>query len=229
MNRLPESERPIEKFLKNGAKSLSDAELLAVILRTGSIEKNSIQLAQQILTGRQNNLLNLYQMTLEELLEIPGIGKVKAVQLKVAAELSRRIAMTEKSTNVQMANPKTVADYYMEQMRHLSGEQFRAAFFDAKCRFLGDTVISEGSVSETTVSVRDLFKCTLNYNAVTMILIHNHPSGDPTPSRQDLVFTRRIREISESLGIKVSDHIIIGDHRYFSFAEEDMFRYSEDA
>lgn len=219
VNQLPESERPIEKFIKSGADSLSDAELLAVILRTGSAEQNAIQLAQRILTGRQNNLLNLYELSYRELLAIPGIGRVKAAQLKAVAELSRRIAATTRKDQLRMMNSSAVADYYMEQLRHLQYEKFLAAFFDAKCAFLGDAVISRGSVSETSISVRDLFKCMLDCNAATMILVHNHPSGDPAPSRQDIRFTDRIGQMSQELGVSVADHIIIGDQRYYSFRD----------
>ena len=133
LKNLPESERPYERFRALGAESLSDAELLAIILKTGTKDMTSLELARSLLSSCQGNLLNLYELTYEDLLELKGIGPVKAIQLKAVAELSRRIARTNRGYQLQMNNPKTIADYFMEDMRHHRVEVFKGAFFDAKC------------------------------------------------------------------------------------------------
>ena len=216
---LPESERPYEKFLKRGAGSLSDAELLAIIIKSGTKERNSLDIARTLLSGGHGNLLNLYEFSYEEFLKIPGVGKVKAIQLKAIAELSRRIAQTNSGYHISMKDPSSIADYYMEQMRHLKKEFLICAFFDAKCNFIGDARISVGSTSYAYVSPKDILRKALERNATQLVLLHNHPSGDPTPSADDIRITRRLRECAQILDLVLSDHIIIGDNRYFSFLE----------
>lgn len=216
---LPVSERPYEKCLMAGTQALSDAELLAVILKSGSREWNAVQLAQQILQADSRNLLNLYHMSVEELMRFPGIGKVKAIQLKCVAELSRRITQTDRRERVSLRDARSVAEYYMERLRHEPREQLLVSMFDSKCHLLGDHVIATGSVRAVLGSPRDIFLQVLEKKAVAFILLHNHPSGDPYPSREDIQLTRRIRECGELLDIELSDHIIIGDNRYYSFRE----------
>lgn len=220
MKNLPESERPYEKFLHSGPSSLTDAELIAVIIKSGTSGRTAMEVARDLLTYRQRNLLNLYEYSFDELCHFKGIGRVKAIQLKCITELSGRIARTQRGYHIQMSSPATVADYYMEQMRHRKEEALWAAFFDAKCNFLGDSEISVGSVNYAYVSPRDVFRKALECNAVFLILLHNHPSGDPTPSEDDRHVTRRIISCGELLGVELADHIIIGDNCYFSFKEE---------
>uniref|UniRef100_UPI004056F0DF RadC family protein n=1 Tax=Agathobacter sp. TaxID=2021311 RepID=UPI004056F0DF len=222
MKNLPESERPYEKFLKYGEQSLSDAELLAIILKSGTQQATSLDIARKLLQGRHNNLLNLYECSFQDLTDIPGIGKVKAIQLKAVAELSKRIARTNSGYHLNMNMPSTIAEYYMEQMRHRREEVLVCAFFDGKCHFIGDDIISMGSVNFAYVSPRDIFRKALMHNAVLLILLHNHPSGDPTPSEDDIRITRRIAYNAAMLGIEMADHIIIGDKRYYSFKEHNQ-------
>ncbi len=219
MKNLPESERPYEKFLKYGEQSLSDAELLAIILKSGTQKETSLDIARKLLQGYHNNLLNLYACSFQELTEISGIGKVKAIQLKAVAELSKRIAKTHSGYSLNMNMPSTIAEYYMEQMRHRSEEILVCAFFDGKCNFIADEIISMGSVNFAYVSPRDIFRKALMHNAVLFILLHNHPSGDPTPSEDDLRITKRIAYNATMMNIEMADHIIIGDKRYYSFKE----------
>lgn len=216
---LPESERPYEKFLKYGEQSLSDAELLAIILKSGTKKETSVEIARNILKGHHNNLLNLYDCSFQELTEFSGIGKVKAIQLKAVAELSKRIAKTYSGYQLNMNMPSTIAEYYMEQMRHRREEILICAFFDGKCNFIADEIISMGSVNFAYVSPRDIFRKALMHNAVLFILLHNHPSGDPTPSDDDLRITKRISYNAGMMNIEMADHIIIGDKRYYSFKE----------
>lgn len=216
---LPESERPYEKFSKMGTSALSDADLLAIILKSGTKEQSSLDLARQLLSDYHGNLLNLYDLSYEKLLEFPGIGPVKAMQLKAVAELSLRIAETRSGYCLCLDSPLSIADYYMEQLRHRKEEQFVCAYFDNRCHFLGDDVLSVGDVSQTVVSPRDIFMKALARHAVSIVVLHNHPAGDPSPSAEDREVTLRLRECSELLGIMLTDHIIIGDNCYFSFHE----------
>lgn len=216
---LPISERPYEKCLQEGAQALSDAELLAVILKSGSRDMNAVALAQHILQADGNNLLNLYHMSVEELMLFPGIGKVKAIQLKCVAELSKRIARTDRKDRICLSNAASVAAYYMERLRHEQAEQLLISMFDAKCHLIGDMLISTGTVDHVIASPRDIFVRLLEKKAVYFILLHNHPSGDPTPSREDFAMTERMKACGELMDLNLSDHIIIGDNNYYSFRE----------
>ena len=216
---LPVSERPYEKCLLAGPQALSDAELLAVILKSGCRKMNVVALAQTILQADGKNLLNLYHMSVEELMRFPGIGKVKAIQLKCVAELSRRIARTDRSQRVCLSDAESVAAYYMERLRHEPQEQLLVSMYDTKCHLMGDSVIATGSVSAVLSSPREIFLQLFEKKAVSFILLHNHPSGDPSPSREDFALTQRLKACGELLDVELSDHIIIGDNRYYSFRE----------
>lgn len=219
---LPESEKPYEKCLRYGAGSLSDAELLAVIIRTGTKGKKSVEVAQELLSRREKNLLNLYRLSVKELEDIPGIGTVKAVQLKCLAEIAKRVAKAVRIHEVALASPSSVAAYYMEELRHEEREKLMLCMFDSQCRLLGDEILSVGTVSESLISPREIFRRALAEQAVYVILLHNHPSGASYPSAQDKIVTRRVKECGEMIGIHLSDHIIIGDNQYFSFKEENL-------
>lgn len=217
---LPQSERPYEKFLAYGIEALSDAELLAIILKTGTRNATSIDIARELLSRGQGNLLNLYELPYEELKKINGIGKVKAIQLKAIAELSKRIAKTNRGYDINMRYPASIANYFMEEMRHYKKEVLIGAFFDAKSNFLGYDKISVGSTSFAYVSPKDIFRKALEKNATLIVLLHNHPSGDPTPSRDDNRVTKRIKDAAVLIGLELVDHIIIGDNQYYSFYEQ---------
>jgi len=223
MKEMPESEQPCEKCYQYGAQSLSDAELLAVILRSGTKGLTALQLAQTILAQKNKNLLNLIDMNQEEMRQIPGIGRVKAVQLKCIAELAGRIAKTSRSKDVCLNEPASIAAYYMETLRHEPKEKLILAMFDAKSNLLGDEVISIGTATYSLVSPREIFLKALEYQAVHIVLLHNHPSGDPSPSEADINVTKRVTECGDILGIVLADHIIIGDNRYISFRENGLF------
>ncbi len=219
---LPSSEKPYEKCLQYGPGYLSDAELLAVIFRTGTRGSTSVELAQQVLAEGNGNLLNLYDYSIERLLKINGIGKTKAVQLKCIAEISRRIAATKRRRTLCFRNPASIAEYYMESYRHEKKEHFVVCMFDSKCHFLGDSTISIGSVNASLVSPREVFLKALQAEAVYIILLHNHPSGQPEPSREDAYVTERIADCGKMLQIELNDHIIIGDNNYYSFRENGL-------
>ncbi len=219
---LPDSERPYEKCLHYGPQRLSDAELLAVIFRTGTQGATSIELARQILAEGNRNLLNLYSYDCKRLMEIPGIGMVKAVQLKCIAEISRRIAQAVRIQRVVFDQPASIADYYMERLRHEEKEQVIVCMFDSKCHLLGDSVLSIGTSNASLISPRDVFIQALRAQAISIILLHNHPSGNPMPSREDARITERVAACGRLLQIRLADHIIIGDNNYYSFREKGL-------
>lgn len=216
---LPDSEKPYEKYMKSGPASLSDAELIAVIIRSGTCGRKSIEVAQDFLNRKNRNLLNLYEISHEDMMKIPGIGKVKAIQLKCIAELSERIARTKYYEKVRLGDAKSIAGYYMERMRHEKQERLLLAMFDSKCRLMEDAVLSIGSATSAFVVPREIFLTALRAGAVHIVLLHNHPSGDPSPSANDDAVTLRLAECGNLLGIPLSDHIIIGDNSYYSYYE----------
>ncbi len=222
MKELPESEQPYEKCIKYGPEYLSDAELLAVFIRTGMKGRTSTELAQQFLAEGNKNLLNLYDYSLLSLMRIPGIGRVKAVQLKCIGEISRRIAKAVRIKGVSFDNPALVADFYMEKLRHEKQECFAACLLDSKGRYLGERILTIGSVNASIVSPRDLFIQALQAQAASIIILHNHPSGEPQPSREDMHVTKCIAECGKMLQIELIDHIIIGDNKYYSFREKGL-------
>ncbi|MBC7958324.1 MAG: DNA repair protein RadC [Vallitaleaceae bacterium] len=216
---LPTSERPYEKLEKYGATILSDAELLAIIIKSGTQKERSIDLAHRVLTLNKRGLAGIHQTSLNELESISGIGRVKAIQIKAIAELSTRIAKTNALQKVQISSPGSVANIYMEEMRHLQQEHLKIVLLDTKNNIMSDHTLSVGTVNASLINPREVFIHALKNLAVHMIILHNHPSGDPTPSKEDISITKRIIEASDIIGIKLLDHIIIGDGNYISLKE----------
>lgn len=215
---------PYEKFEKYGAETLTDAELLAIIIRTGTQDSNSVELGKKVLalgtgSGQTSGILSLHHLTLKELMNIKGIGKVKAIRIKCVTEFSRRIAMETFKKGIRFDKPSTIADYYKEQLRHLEVEQVLLIMTDGKNQFLKDCVISSGTVNMSLISPREIFLTALKMQAVNILLVHNHPSGDPTPSKDDIEITKRIHVASQIMNIPLVDHIIIGDNTYMSLKE----------
>jgi len=219
---LPDSEKPYEKFLNYGPESLSDAELLAVIIKSGTNGLKSVEVAQNFLNQKNRNLMNLFDVSYEEMLHMKGIGKVKAIQLKCIAELSNRITTTRYVQRVALRDARTIAMYFMEKLRHETQELLVLCMFDSKCRLLAEEVISKGSVNSSIVPPREIFLTALQRRAVHIVLLHNHPSGISVPSKEDDEVTRRIAECGQLIGIPLSDHIIIGDHNYYSYRESGL-------
>lgn len=217
-----EEYRPYEKCLKYGAGSLTDAELLAVIIRTGTRGVSSVELARRILSlsKKEQGLLGICHLTGQELMQLDGVGKVKAIQILCIGELSKRIATCQARRGLSFTDPGTVADYYMEQLRHEEQEVMVCMMLDTKNHLIGEELISKGTVNASLVTPRELFLAALRFHAVYLILVHNHPSGDSAPSQADIDLTGRIRQAGELLGIFLLDHIIIGDCQYFSFQEK---------
>lgn len=216
---LPVSERPYEKLEKFGAGVLSDAELIAIIIKSGTQKERSIDLAQKVLSLSKRGLAGIHQMSLKELESISGIGRVKAIQIKAIAELSTRISKTSALQKIQIGSPASVAGIYMEEMRYLEQEHLKLVLLDTKNNIICDHVVSVGTVNASLVNPREVLIYALKHGAVHMIILHNHPSGDPSPSREDISITKRILEASDIIGIKLLDHIIIGDGNYISLKE----------
>ena len=212
MKGLPISERPYEKVLEKGPVSLSDAELLSVILRSGTKNIPVRDMAEEILNaGNPPGLAGLLHGTVEDYKEIRGVGEVKAIQLACIGELSARIwkaAASEKT--IVFDAPSKVAAFYMEEMRHLEQENLKLLLLNTKNILLRDITVSRGTVNASCATPR-------------IILLHNHPSGDPAPSREDCLFTERVREAGSLVGVPLLDHIIIGDNSYVSLRERGIF------
>ena len=223
MKALPDTEMPYEKCWANGAESLTDEELLSVILRTGSKDEPAIEMSRNMLAGfGKKGLLGLYHCTAKELTQLRGIGRVKAIQLKCVAELSVRIAKLQARSSLCFTDPETVADYYMEEFRHEEQEKLKLLMLDNRGGLQAEEVISKGTVNATMITPREIFVSAVSHHAVSIILLHNHPSGDPTPSGEDLRMTQRIKECGELMGIELLDHIIIGDQIAVSFRQEKL-------
>ena len=221
MKELPHDERPYERCVKSGPEHLSDAQLLAVILRTGSTQESVLELAARILElgGPGEGILGLLHLSLPELMSVKGIGQVKAIQLQCIGELSRRIWKRKAiKSPVRFNDPAQVA----EDLRHKEQEEFHMMLFNTKQNMIGDVALSKGTVNASLATPREIFIQALKFQAVSLILVHNHPSGDPEPSREDVLLTRRVEEAGRVIGIPVLDHIIIGDGTYVSMKERGL-------
>ena len=220
-------EKPYERFDIFGAESLTDAELLAIILRTGTKGSDAVELSRKVLElGKypRTGLLGLYDIDTSSLQKISGIGKVKAVKLKALAEISRRMHEARLAEGFNVSNASSVASYYMERMRHNKFEMVLLLSIDSKGKILRESEISRGSVNRSLVSVRSIMMEALDAEAVHLILMHNHPSGDPKPSKEDDDLTRKLSESCKLMEIPLLDHIIIGDNLYYSYNESGFLR-----
>lgn len=219
---LPQDMRPYEKAVKYGVESLSDSELLAIILRSGTRHKNSVELAGEVLDrlGGEHGLAGLMNADYSSLTDIEGIGMVKALGLLSVGELSARIAKSTARERLNFDSPATIAQYYMEQLRHCDKEQVILMLLDNQMGLIKEIVLSVGTVNASLVSAREVFVTACRYQAVYIVLVHNHPSGDATPSRNDIEVTAKIQKAGEMVDIQLIDHIIIGDQTYTSFREK---------
>ncbi len=219
------TELPYEKFLTLGANALTEAELLAIILRTGTRNCPALELAQKVLSlagGKGNRLNCLHHLTLRELMDIPGIGEVKAVKIKCLSELAMRMAREKAAGMLHFDMPGTVADYYMERMRHQEKEIILLLLLDNKLKLIEEYMISLGTVRASLLSTREVFLAAFKCRASNLMLLHNHPSGEPKPSPLDIAVTRKIKEAGELMDIPLIDHIILGDGCFISMKEEDL-------
>lgn len=216
---LPEEERPREKLLKYGAESLSDAELLAIIIRIGSKERTAVELSQDIL-HYFGGLRALNYLSIRELTQIKGLGPAKAIQLKAVVELSKRLASLSREAREVIKSPQDVAQLLMPELRFLTQEVFKLVLLDIKNQVIAMPMVSKGGLSSSIVHPREVFKEAIKHSSAAIILVHNHPSGIPEPSRDDISITKRLVDSGKIIGIDVLDHIIIGDGIFTSMKEE---------
>lgn len=219
-NEICINERPYEKVKLFGPGSLSDSELLAIFIRSGNKNKSCIDIAKELLgeNAYDDGLLRITTKTYEDLQKVSGIGEVKAIQLVCMLEISKRIWRSTKRENLIFTDSKSVADYYMESLRHKSTEVTKVLYLNTKCMLIKEQDISSGTINASLITPREIYIQALNNNAVNIILMHNHPSGDPTPSESDDVVTRNVCAAGNILGVNMLDHIIIGDNKYYSYA-----------
>jgi DNA repair protein RadC len=219
LRELPIGERPRERMLAQGAQALSNAELLAILLRTGTVAESAVRLAERILR-ESGSLRSLTDMRLEQLTAIKGVGPAKALQIQAGIELGRRLARSSMEERPVIRSPHDAADLLMEELRYLNKEHFICLFLNTKNHVIGQETISVGTLNATIVHPREVFRPAITRNCASVICAHNHPSGDPTPSTEDLELTSRLVEAGEIVGIEVLDHLIIGDRSFTSLKEK---------
>jgi len=218
----PEDERPRERLLKFGAEHLSTAHLLAIILRTGGKKKSAIELAREML-NHFKNLKEIEDASITEFKDIKGIGSAKLAQIKAALELGRRFLRSGADHAVQspsFKNSREVYEYFRPRFFGLKKEKFLCAMLDTKNRMFKEAVVSDGTLTSSPVHPREVFRYAIKEAAASVLFVHNHPSGDPNPSGDDISITKRLVETGKIIGIHVVDHVIIGDSRYFSILEK---------
>ncbi|MBR2274441.1 MAG: DNA repair protein RadC, partial [Lachnospiraceae bacterium] len=210
MKELPPDERPYEKCFKRGAEILSDAELIAVIIKTGTESAPSLEVARKVLEmpDGTTNILALQHRSVASLMKVPGIGMVKAVTLKCVAEIAKRTATAKFTKGIDFRMAADIASYYGESIKHLDVEKTKLICLNASNRPICDEIVSSGLVNQTLISAREIFKIAIENGAVRIVLMHNHPGGNPTPSRQDLEMTEQLKEAGHLMNIELLDHII---------------------
>lgn len=213
---LPELERPLEKCLSLGAESLSNSELIALLINSGTSKRSAVDLAEEVLARSRDGISYLRESSLEELMSIKGIGCSKAARIIAAVELGKRIASRQIKKGMKIEDDEDVAELFMEDMRQLKKEIFKALLLDSKGGVISVETVSIGELSSTIVHPREVFCQAVKKSAAAIVFVHNHPSGDPMPSGEDIATTERLSECGRLLGIKVVDHLIIGDGRYMS-------------
>lgn len=214
----PLEERPRERMIREGAEALSNQELLAILLRTGTHRESVLQLASRLLK-EIGSIRRLYDISIDELMQIKGIGQAKAVQIKAGVELGRRVAQKAKEQAV-IRSPQDAAAYLIERLQLESQEKFYCLYLNTKNQVVFEKTVFVGSLNASIVHPREVYKEALKWSAASIIVAHNHPSGDPTPSHEDIQVTRRLKEAGEILGIECLDHLIIGADRYISLKEK---------
>ncbi len=218
---LPPEVRPRERLARDGERALSDAELLAIVLRTGSQGDTALELAQKLLL-QFGGLQGLSQCALLELAKVKGVGTAKACQVKAALELGRRAFGGQRSEKITIRTPADAAQLVMSEMRYLDREHFQVILLNTRNMVIGIERVSVGTLNASLAHPRECFKEAIRQSAAAVIFVHNHPSGDPTPSPEDIALTRQLVEAGRLLGIEVLDHIIIGDGVFVSLKDRGL-------
>ena len=218
---LRKEKRPMEKLLSFGVDNLSNKELLAILIGSGTRELNAIELANKLLDFDFVHSQLLFA-TVEELMQIKGIGISKATRIVAGLELGKRLSMVDRYDQISYNSPQTVAEYFYSHYLQSSTEEFVVLILDSKNKLIALETISVGTINSTIVHPREVFKGAIKRSANAIILVHNHPSGDPTPSEEDIKITRRLAEVGQIVGIQVLDHIIVGKNRHVSLRERNI-------
>jgi len=213
-------DRPRERLTRNGVATLSDVDLIALVLRTGSRERDASALAESIL-ARTESVSRLGEETVSTLREVKGLGPAKAGSLLAAFELGRRSIATPLAAGTRIQNPRDVQRHFLPNLRRWKRESFHVVLLDGRHRLIAVEAVSVGTLTASLVHPREVFREAIQRAAAAVLLVHNHPSGDPSPSHEDRAVTRRLESAGELLGIRVLDHVIVADGGYFSFREED--------
>ena len=219
---LPPSERPREKMMSGGISYLSNAELIAVLISTGTKNKSALLLAEEILSMEASGILFLSECAAEQLAGIPGVGPAKACRILAGIELGRRIATKPRDKKNRITGPESIASLFMEEMRYFKKEVFNVLMINTKGEIIGTEKIAVGDLSSTVIHPREVFLPAIKRSAAAVAFAHNHPSGDPTPSGEDITTTQKLIDAGKIIGIAVWDHIIIGDGKYVSFKEKQL-------
>lgn len=222
IRQLPKEEKPREKLLKEGKERLSTTEILAIIIGSGTGEKSALDLASEIVAMDIGGIRFLADCKPEELTKIKGIGRAKACEILAAVELGKRIAAAPREKTLRIESSSDIADIFMEKMRYRKKEHFVNLMINVKGEIIEETEVSVGDLCSSTTHPREVFVDAVRRSAGSVVFIHNHPSGDPTPSEADIATTKRLIEAGEILGIPVLDHIIIGDGCYVSMRAKGM-------
>ncbi len=218
---MNDDEKPREKLMTKGVKYLSNSELLAILIRTGNKKYNALDLSSLIIKNSENGIRGLHEMSIDELCEIDGVGPSKASIIKAALELGNRVS-TYIPEKYKIKNPWDVYIYYMEELRYMKKEIFKVILLNTKNEIISDVDVSIGSLNSSIVHPREVFVEAIRKSANSVILMHNHPSGNPKPSQEDIRITERLIEVGKIIGIEVLDHIVIGDGQYYSLKEESL-------
>ena len=219
---LSEDDRPREKFLLKGKSALSDSELLAIILGSGNNEDSAVELARKILASVDYNWQKLSKLSIKDLMKFKGIGEAKAISVAAALEIGRRKAAQEIPEKEKVTSVNDSYKIFSQYLSDLQTEEFWAIFLDQKNHVIYKTQISKGGISGTLVDVRVIFRIAIEHFATSVVVAHNHPTGNLTPSQPDISITRRIKEAGDLLDIKLLDHLIIGENSFFSFSEQGL-------
>lgn len=225
MRELPEKERPREKMLRLGARGLSDAELLAILLRTGTVEESALSIAQGLLKEYEQpgGVALLAAARPEDLSKYKGIGNVKAITITAAIEFGRRLYARQASGDItSIRQPEDAANWYLHRLRYVQQEEFHVLLLSTKHQVLASCCVAVGTMDAALVDPRRVFQEALRHQAAALILAHNHPSGDPSPSKEDIALTLRLAEAGKLLELPVLDHVIIGDGRFVSLKEKGL-------
>lgn len=216
---IPQNERPRERLVKYGVKNISNEELISIILKTGTKDKSVKELSNMILS-KYSDISNLKELEIQDIMKIKGIGKVKAIELIASIELGRRVYIDKNIDELKIKGSIDIYNYFNDLLKDKKQEYFYAVYLDNKKKVITKKLLYIGTINGSVAHPREIFKIAYLVSASFIICVHNHPSGDPTPSNEDIVFTNKLIEIGKLNNIPVLDHIVIGRNSYYSFFEE---------